>query len=171
MISCLRLAVLEPSSAQNWRSWATAMELTTSLASPKAMTLPFGWGILMEATTARLWNCQSELNPRPAILVAGDFNRDGKMDFAIPTPGQALGLGVLLNATPRATCTPSTVSLSVMVCQPQNLIHSNPVHWIADSRDTSHPVTAMQTYVDNKLVVNEHDHLQRNTGRNLSRGY
>jgi hypothetical protein len=28
------------------------------------------------------------------------------------------------------------------------------VQWIADSRDTSHPVTAMQIYVDNKLVVN-----------------
>src|SRR5204863_7791631 len=38
---------------------------------------------------------------------------------------------------------------------PQNLIYSNsPVQWIADSRDTSHPVTSMQLYVDNVLVVN-----------------
>ena len=41
------------------------------------------------------------------------------------------------------------------VCQPQHLTYSNsPVQWIADSRDTSHPVTAMQIYVDHKLVVN-----------------
>ncbi len=90
-------------------------------------------------------------------LVAADFNRDGKIDFAGPGAGNAAGLevGVFLNATPRATCTPSTVSPSVTVCEPQDLIYSNsPVQWIADSRDTSHPVTAMQIYVDNKLVVN-----------------
>ena len=63
--------------------------------------------------------------------------------------------GVFLNATPRATCTPSTVSPSVTVCEPQNLIYSHsPVQWIADSRDTSPSVTAMQIYVDNELVVN-----------------
>jgi hypothetical protein len=90
-------------------------------------------------------------------LVASDFNRDGKVDFAIPTPGSSssTGLAVFLNATPRATCTPSTVSPSVTVCQPQDLAYLNsPVHWIADSRDTGHPVTAMQIYVDSKLVVN-----------------
>ncbi len=90
-------------------------------------------------------------------LVAADFNRDGKIDFAGPGAGNAANLevGVFLNATPRATCTPSTVSPSVTVCEPQNLIYSNsPVQWIADSRDTSHRVTAMQIYVDNKLVVN-----------------
>ena len=90
-------------------------------------------------------------------LVPGDFNRDGKIDFAVPTPGTSTstGLAILLNATPRAACTPSTISKSVTVCQPQNLIYSNsPVHWIADSRDTSATVTAMQIYVDNKLVVN-----------------
>jgi hypothetical protein len=43
----------------------------------------------------------------------------------------------------------------VTVCEPQDLIYSNsPVHWIADSRDASHPVKAMQIYVDNRLVVN-----------------
>ena len=87
-------------------------------------------------------------------LAAGDFNRDGKIDFAISTPGQASSTGssVFLNATPRAACTPSTVSPSVTVCQPQDRTYSNsPVHWIADSRDTSHPVTAMQ--IDRKSVV------------------
>src|SRR5215831_14184875 len=90
-------------------------------------------------------------------LVSSDFNRDGKIDFAIPTPGAAAatGLAVFLNATPRATCTPSTVSPSVTVCQPQDLTYVNsPVLWIADSRDTSHPVNAMQIYVDHKLLVN-----------------
>jgi hypothetical protein len=96
-------------------------------------------------------------NSSAGDLVASDFNRDGKIDFAMPTPGQSssTGLAVFLNATPRATCTPSTVSPSVTVCQPQDLTYLNsPVTWIADSRDTSHNVTAMQVYVDNKLVVN-----------------
>jgi len=96
-------------------------------------------------------------NSSASDLVASDFNRDGKIDFAIPTAGSSssTGLGVLLNATPRATCIPSTVSPSVTVCQPQDLTYLNsPVHWIADSRDTSHPVNAMQIYVDSKLVVN-----------------
>ena len=96
-------------------------------------------------------------NSSASDLVASDFNRDGKIDFAIPTPGisSSVGVAVFLNATPRAACTPSTVSPSVTVCQPQNLTYLNsPVDWIADSRDTSHPVTAMQIYVDNKLVVN-----------------
>jgi len=89
-------------------------------------------------------------------LVAGDFNRDGKVDLAVANPGYSntVGLGVLLNATPRAACTPSTVSPSVTVCQPQDLIYSNsPVQWIADSHDTN-TVNTMQIYVDNKLVVN-----------------
>ena len=90
-------------------------------------------------------------------VVAADFNRDGKIDFAGASAanGPSQLVDVYLNATSRAACTPSTVSPSVTVCEPQNLAYLNsPVHWIADSRDTSHPVTAMQIYVDNKLVVN-----------------
>jgi len=90
-----------------------------------------------------------------ADLAVSDFNRDGTVDFAIPTPGQSssVGLDIFLNATPRATCTPSTVSPSVTVCQPQDLTYLNsPVEWIADSRDTAHAVTAMQIYLDNQLV-------------------
>jgi hypothetical protein len=105
-------------------------------------------------------------------LVASDFNRDGKIDFAIPTPGasSSTGLAVFLNATPRAACTPSTVSPSVTVCQPQNLAYVNsPVHWIADSRDTTHPVNAMQIYVDGQLVVNSPSS-SLNEYLNLSKG-
>jgi hypothetical protein len=90
-------------------------------------------------------------------LVAGDFNRDGKIDFAVSVGGgeSSEGLAAFLNATPRATCTPKTTSPSVTVCEPQDLTYSNsPVQWIADSRDTSYPVNSMQIYVDNKLVVN-----------------
>src|SRR5579864_1623471 len=90
-------------------------------------------------------------------LMAADFNRDGKIDFAGASAGNGPSqvVDVFLNATPRAACTPSTVSPSVTVCEPQDLAYLNsPVQWIADSRDTSHPVTAMQIYVDNKLVVN-----------------
>jgi hypothetical protein len=96
-------------------------------------------------------------NSSASDLVASDFNRDGKIDFAMPTPGISFSTGVevFLNSAPLATCTPNPVSPSVTVCQPEDLTYLNsPVHWIADSRDTSHPVTAMQIYVDNKLIVN-----------------
>ena len=89
-------------------------------------------------------------------LVASDFNRDGKVDLAITNTGysNSVGLGVLLNATPRAACKPSTVPPSVTLCQPQDLIYSrSPVHWVAESNDNN-PVNSMQIYVDNKLVVN-----------------
>jgi hypothetical protein len=95
-------------------------------------------------------------NSSASDLVANDFNRDGKLDFAIPTPGisSSVGISILLNATPRAACTPKTTSPSVTVCEPQDVTYENsPVKWIADSRDTSHSVSAMQIYVDHKLVV------------------
>ena len=102
--------------------------------------------------------------------MASDFNRDGKIDFAMPTPGTLQGVSVFLNATPRATCTPSTVSPSVTVSEPQDLIYSNsPMRWIADSRDTSHQVTAMQIYVDNKLVKNS-ESASLNEELSLARG-
>ena len=90
-------------------------------------------------------------------LVAADFNRDSKIDFAGASSGNDASevVDVFLNATPRAACTPSTESPSVTVCQPQDLAYlTSPVDWIADSYDTGHPVTGMQVYVDNKLVVN-----------------
>jgi hypothetical protein len=95
-------------------------------------------------------------NSSASDLVASDFNRDGKLDFAIPTPGitSSAGLSILLNATPRAPCTPKTASPAVTVCEPQDVIYENsPVKWIAESRDMSHAVTAMQVYVDHKLIV------------------
>jgi hypothetical protein len=95
-------------------------------------------------------------NSSASDLVASDFNRDGKLDFAIPTAGvsNSMGLSILLNATARAACTPKTTSPSVTVCEPQDVTYENsPVKWIAESRDTSHFVTAMQIYVDHKLVV------------------
>jgi hypothetical protein len=95
-------------------------------------------------------------NSSASDLVAADFNRDGKLDFAIPTPGisSSVDLSILLNATPRSGCTPKTTSPSVTVCEPQDVTYDkSPVKWIAESRDTSHSVTAMQIYVDHKLVV------------------
>ena len=89
-------------------------------------------------------------------VVAGDFNRDGKIDFASPSQGQgssAAGAEIFLNSTPRAACSPQTTSPSVTVCQPQDLAYSNsPAEFVADATDTTNSVTAMQIYLDNKLV-------------------
>jgi hypothetical protein len=94
-------------------------------------------------------------NSSASDVMASDFNRDGKIDFAMPTPGTAstIGVAAFLNATPRKPCTPSQGSPSVTVCRPQDLAYSNsPVTLVAEARDTSHPVTKMQVYVDNSLA-------------------
>ena len=94
-------------------------------------------------------------SPNLPAIVASDFNRDGKIDFAAPSQGQNTayaGAEIFLNATPRAACTPGTVSPSVTVCQPQDSTYTkSPVDFIADATDTAN-VTAMQIYLDNKLV-------------------
>ena len=55
-------------------------------------------------------------------------------------------------ARPANACTASTVSPSVTICTPTNQSSVvTPAHFVALSTD-SHPVTAMQIYVDNKLA-------------------
>ncbi len=85
-----------------------------------------------------------------------DFNRDGMMDFVEAVPGGAAGpTEVYINSTTRTTCGTYTISPSVTVCQPvDNTYSPSPVRVQANSFDTT-TVTAMQEYIDNKLVYSE----------------
>jgi FG-GAP-like repeat len=112
-----------------------------------------------------VWTCDGEFegscNPTPTkfiyttdrdkqALVAGDFNRDGKIDFAATEVSNST-LEVLLNATPRAVCQKKAVSPSVTVCQPQEATFSNsPLHIVA-SAFSNNPANVMDVYIDNQL--------------------
>src|SRR5579872_429145 len=81
-------------------------------------------------------------------LVAGDFNRDGKIDFAAGLIFNGL-MEVLLNATPRAACQKNTANGSITVCQPQEATFSNsPLHIIAEGND-SKGVNDIDVFIDN----------------------
>jgi len=108
-----------------------------------------------------VWLCNGEgsCNPIPTKfifttdrektgLVAGDFNRDGKIDFAAINGGT---VEVLLNATPRAVCQKNVVIPAMTVCQPQEATFSNsPLHIVAEG-DSNNPVTAINVYIDDAL--------------------
>lgn len=110
-----------------------------------------------------VWHCDGEevCNTTPTkfiyttdrdkvAMVAGDFNRDGKIDFAAIEQSSGT-VEVLLNATPRQLCQPNVVIPAVTVCQPQDATFSNsPLHIVA-SADSNNPVTDMNVYIDNVL--------------------
>jgi hypothetical protein len=109
-----------------------------------------------------VWTCNGEnsCNPVPTkfiyttdrdkqAMVAGDFNRDGKIDFAAIDGGT---VEVLLNATPRDVCHKNVISPAVTVCQPQNDTFSNsPLHIVAETK-SNNPVTDINVYIDNGLA-------------------
>ncbi len=83
-------------------------------------------------------------------MVAGDFNRDGKIDFAATLIGNST-MEVLLNATTRAACQKNLSDPSMTVCQPQEATFSNsPLHIIAKG-NSSKTVTDINVYIDNVL--------------------
>src|SRR6185312_4889994 len=85
-----------------------------------------------------------------AAMVPGDFNRDGRIDFAAPRLGDSTLEG-LLNATPRAACKKSTVNHSITVCQPQDVTFSHsPLHVVAQATSTA-GISKIQIFVDNVL--------------------
>lgn len=87
-------------------------------------------------------------------LVAGDWNRDGMIDFAMGDEFDAQ-TEILINGGDRAACGTYQISPSVTVCQPVNFTYTpSPVSVQANSFDTT-KVTAMQEYVDNKLVYSQ----------------
>jgi hypothetical protein len=82
-------------------------------------------------------------------IAVGDFNRDGMMDFADGSGER------YLNATHRAPCATSQINPTVTVCQPVDGAYTNsPLRIQANAFDTT-PVTALQEYIDFKLVYNQ----------------
>src|SRR5215472_1749745 len=79
-------------------------------------------------------------------LVAGDFNRDGKIDFAAIQGGNST-VEVLLNATPRDICNLNVVVPAMTVCRPQEATFSNsPLHIVAE---TDPAATDIDVFIDN----------------------
>jgi hypothetical protein len=86
-----------------------------------------------------------------AAIVAGDWNRDGMIDFAQSMPSSAQ-MEIYINGGNRAACATSAINPTVTVCQPVDGTYSpSPVRVQATTFDTT-PVTALQEYVDNKLL-------------------
>lgn len=108
-----------------------------------------------------VWLCNGEesCNPTPTkfiyttdrdktALVAGDFNRDGKIDFAAGLISNSR-MEVLLNATPRAACQKNVIAPAMTVCQPQDATFSNsPLHIVAEG-DDSNGVSDIDVFIDN----------------------
>ncbi len=90
----------------------------------------------------------------PGGLAAGDWNRDGMMDFAMALPGDA-ETEFFINGGQRAACGTYQISPSLTVCQPVNFTYTpSPVRVEASSYDTT-TMTGIQEYVDNNLVYSE----------------
>ncbi|MCU1256139.1 MAG: Integrin-like protein, partial [Candidatus Angelobacter sp.] len=82
-------------------------------------------------------------------MVTGDFNHDGKIDFAFASGGTVY---VALNTTPSAACRLQTTDRTVTVCQPSDgALRTSPAH-IVSHATSSTPVTVSQIYLDFKLV-------------------
>ncbi|MGB9146981.1 MAG: VCBS repeat-containing protein [Acidobacteriaceae bacterium] len=87
-------------------------------------------------------------------MTMADFARNGMMDFATSSGNDDV-TELFLDSTPRPACGTYTISPSVTACQPvDNTYSPSPVRVEATSYDTT-KVTAMQEYVDNKLVYSE----------------
>jgi hypothetical protein len=78
----------------------------------------------------------------------GDFNRDGKIDLGGP------GF-VFLNATPTAPCATSQINPTVTVCAPVNNTYLPGTFQIEATTYDKNTVTALQEYIDGKLVYNQ----------------
>ena len=93
-------------------------------------------------------------------VVAGDFNRDGMVDFLLPgtnTGYPDLGTTALyINATPQAACATSQISTTVVACQPvdNTYVPGPQIQAQATAYDRT-PVTALQEYLDDRLVYSQ----------------
>ncbi|HEY5028460.1 MAG TPA: VCBS repeat-containing protein [Candidatus Angelobacter sp.] len=82
-------------------------------------------------------------------MITGDFNHDGKIDFAFASGGTVY---IVLNTTPTAACRLQTTNRTVTVCQPSDgAVRTSPAH-IVSHATSSTAVTVTQIYLDFKLV-------------------
>ena len=81
-------------------------------------------------------------------LVAGDFDRDGRIDFAMQSGGNSTT--ILLNRSAGPTCAADPLFRSVKLCSPAKL-SGNTLHLLANT--TAGVVTGMRAYIDNSLVL------------------
>ena len=86
-----------------------------------------------------------------SLVVAADFNHDGKPDLAMVSTGD-IPVFVMLNTTPPSACTVRTSNHSVTVCHPADgAVGLSPAH-IVSHFTSSTPPSVSQIYLDNKLV-------------------
>jgi len=82
-------------------------------------------------------------------VVTGDFNHDGKIDFAFASGSEVY---VVLNTTPTAACRVQTTNHTVTVCQPSDsAVRTSPAHIVSHATSLT-PVSVTQIYLDFKLV-------------------
>jgi len=87
--------------------------------------------------------------PEPsANLVAGDFDRDGRIDFAMQSGGNSTT--ILLNRSAGPICAADPLFRSVKVCSPAQL-SGNTLHLLANT--TAGAATGMKVYIENSLVL------------------
>jgi FG-GAP-like repeat len=102
-------------------------------------------------------------------MVAGDFNRDGKIDVATANESDST-IGVDLNAITPMPCQMRTAPFSVTVCQPVDYTYStSPVRVVASASPGSSPILAGQVYLDNSPAF-QTTGSQINTALNLAPG-
>ena len=88
----------------------------------------------------------------PGAVVAGDFNGDGRQDFAA-AGGEDNNLLVYLNNTTASTCSFFS-NAGVHVCAPgSGTTVSSPVAIAASGQGTPFPIIAMKAYIDGKQVA------------------
>lgn len=89
-------------------------------------------------------------------LVAGDWNRDGMMDFAMELPGEAQ-VQIYINSGNRAACAASAIPDTTTECRPVNNTYQTTPLTVAARASASGTasVTAMQVYIDGKEAYSE----------------
>lgn len=78
-------------------------------------------------------------------MVAGDLNRDGRVDIAVS--GDSNSVSTIMNITGVRGCRAQDKQRSVQVCLPLYSTVSSPVQVLANTRDTI-PIEAIKVYVD-----------------------
>lgn len=87
-------------------------------------------------------------------LVAGDWNRDGMIDFFQVLYGSDSS-EAYINGGQRAACQTETISPTVTVCSPVNNTYVQPVVNVQATTYDKNQVTALQEYVDGQLQYSE----------------